>query len=100
MPRPKAPPVSAIEACPEVDGFKVSLALIAHAALTDTWTKVLKPSEVRQALLQGRFQPNGALKMVDFLDRHGLLEGEDGLEEIRWRVKREQGVAKPVGIGL
>lgn len=54
--------------------------------------------EVKYALLQGKFQPNDAYVMIDFLDRHEFLKDEAGMEEVRNRSRREQGVAKPFGV--
>ncbi|GKZ21949.1 hypothetical protein AbraIFM66951_007283 [Aspergillus brasiliensis] len=44
--------------------------------------------EVKGALAEGRFKPNSAVVVVDFLLRWGLLEGEDG-EGIQERLHRE-----------
>lgn len=58
----------------------------------------MTPQEVKHALLQGQFQPNDAYVTIDFLDRHGFLKEEEGMEEVRKRSRREQGVAKPLDI--
>jgi hypothetical protein len=58
----------------------------------------MTPVQVKTALLQGRFQPHAAVSMIGFLGRHGFLTDIDGVAEIQWRTKREQGIAKPVGI--
>nr|XP_003188791.1 thiamin pyrophosphokinase-related protein [Aspergillus niger CBS 513.88] len=44
--------------------------------------------EVKEALGEGRFKPNSAVVVVDFLLRRGLLDGEDG-ERIRERLHRD-----------
>ncbi|GKZ36428.1 hypothetical protein AbraIFM66950_007500 [Aspergillus brasiliensis] len=44
--------------------------------------------EVKGALAEGRFKPNSAVVVVDFLLRWGLLEGDDG-EGIKERLHRE-----------
>jgi hypothetical protein len=59
--------------------------------------QLMSPQDIKQALLDGRFQPHAAPRMIDFLDRHGYLSEGDCIEEMRWRMKRDQGVAKPVG---
>lgn len=49
--------------------------------------------EVREDLKQGRFKANCALVAIDFLDRRGVLkgdeEGQGALEEIRRRIHRD-----------
>lgn len=45
--------------------------------------------EVKKALGEGRFKPNSAVVVVDFLLRRGLLDGNDEDERIRVRLHRE-----------
>ncbi|KAH0429002.1 thiamine pyrophosphokinase-related protein [Colletotrichum camelliae] len=60
--------------------------------------KLMGIDEIRESMLHGRWKPNSALVMIDFMIRHGLIENETEKAEITRLLKLDRG--RRFGLGI